>query len=78
MSVRMCADTQMLRDTNTQSRFLSLTFLQFEYIPDSVAVRMLLVHQTNHLLKLCVFLRTPSSWHRFTWQRSTNYLMRVG
>lgn len=50
--------------------FLSLTlplFLYFEEAPDSfylfVSVRMLFVHQTNHLLKLCVFLCTPSPWH---------------
>lgn len=66
MSVRMHTHTH----TNTHLLFLSLTLPLLLYFEDalhsfylSVSVRMLFVHQTNHLLKLCVFLRTPSPWH---------------
>lgn len=61
-SVRLCGD----RQSNTHLLVLSLTLLLFLYFQDALdtaSVGMLFIHQTNHLLKLCVFLHMPFPWH---------------
>lgn len=63
MSLRVRANIQTHTHKHTLSYILYIeNALGSFYL--SVSVRMLFVHQTNHLLKLCVFLCTPSPpWH---------------
>lgn len=65
VSQDVCRHTDAHKQTIVLPLLDSLSY--FEYVPDyfypSVTVRMLFVHQINHLLKLYVFLCTPPPWH---------------
>lgn len=71
--------TYFVSHARTRSSSIWLLFLYFQNAPVTVFVSVLFIHQTNHLLKLCVFPpRVVPLARCFTWWCSTNYLMHAG